>query len=99
VNTQIARHANTMPNSASNTEPSSVEFEVAYQARVVMDRIRFAIRVTDQSSPNSAQLREAGVQLLDAFDRLDQIDRRFQTRLKPRGRCLKGSVAIGERSK
>jgi hypothetical protein len=36
---------------------------------------------------------------LDAFDRLDQIDRRFQTRLKPLGRCLNGSVAIGERSK
>jgi hypothetical protein len=99
VNAEIARHVNTMPDSAGNSGPSSVEFEVAYQARVVMDRIRFAIRVTDQSSPNSAQLREAGVQLLDAFDRLDQIDRRFQTRLKPRERCLNGSVAIGGKSK
>ena len=86
MNAEIARQVNTMPDSAGNSGPSSVEFELACQARVVMDRIRFAIRVTDQSSPNSAQLRQAGIQLLDALDRLDQIDQRFQKRLKPKGR-------------
>ena len=90
MNAEIAR-LNTMPDSAGNSGPSSVEFEVAYQARVVMDRIRFAIRVTDQSSPNSDQLRQAGIQLLDAFDRLDQIDRRFQKRMKPKGRGHMGT--------
>ena len=91
MNAEIARHVNTMPDTAGNSGPSSVEYEVAYQARVVMDRIRFAIRVTDQSSPNSDQLRQAGIQLLDAFDRLDQIDRRFQKRLKPKGRGQMGT--------
>ena len=63
-----------------NSRPSAIEFEMAYQARVAIDRIRFAIKHTEQFCPRSDQLREAGLQLLDALERLETVDRRFQTR-------------------
>jgi len=63
-----------------NSRPSAVEFEMAYQARVAIDRIRFAIRHTDHFAPRSDQMREAGIQLLDALQRLETVDRRFQVR-------------------
>lgn len=60
--------------------PSAIEFEMAYQARVAIDRIRFAIKHTEQFCPRSDQARDAGLQLLDALERLEQVDRRFQER-------------------
>jgi len=63
-----------------NSRPSPIEFEMAYQARVAIDRIRFAIKHTEQYCPRSDQLREAGLQLLDALERLETVDRRFQMR-------------------
>lgn len=63
-----------------NSRPSAVEFEMAYQARVAIDRIRFAIKHTEQFVLPTDQTREAGVQLLDALQRLETIDRRFQER-------------------
>ena len=60
--------------------PSPIEFEMAYQARVAIDRIRFAIKHTDQSGLHSDEMREVGLQLLDALERLETIDRRFQER-------------------
>ena len=63
-----------------NSRPSPVEFEMAYQARVAMDRIRFAIKHTEQFCPRSDPIRDAGLQLLDALERLEQVDRRFQER-------------------
>jgi hypothetical protein len=63
-----------------NSRPSAIEFEMAYQARAAIDRIRFAIKHTEQFCPRSDQLREAGLQLLDALERLETVDRRFQTR-------------------
>ncbi|MGA3025381.1 MAG: hypothetical protein ABSF98_11465 [Bryobacteraceae bacterium] len=56
---------------------SAVQFELAYQARVGMDRIRFAIKVTEDSSDAKEHLREARLQLLDALDRLGAADRDF----------------------
>ena len=59
MNPELARELNALFDAAAQTRPSSAEFQVAYQSRVVMDRIRFAIRVTDQSpatSINSAKL-------------------------------------------
>jgi hypothetical protein len=61
------------------SRPSAFEFEVAYQARVVIDRIKFAIRHIDQFA-NSTEMRDAALQLLDALQRLEALDRRFQTR-------------------
>ena len=57
-----------------------MEFEMAYQARVAIDRIRFAIKHTEQFGSRSDQMREAGLQLLDALQRLETVDRRFQER-------------------
>jgi len=64
------------------------EFELAYQVRVAIDCIRFAIKATEQSveEPNEvrqASLRqEANLQLLDALDRLQSAERRFQRRFR-----------------
>jgi hypothetical protein len=63
-----------------SARPSAIEFEMAYQARVAIDRIRFAIKHTEQFCPRSDQLREVGLQLLDALGRLEAVERRFQTR-------------------
>jgi len=63
----------------AHSRPSALEFELAYQARVAIDRIRFAIRATENRS-QPEQLREAGMQLLDALDRLEAAERRFQSK-------------------
>ncbi len=64
----------------AQSRPSLGEFEMAYQARVAIDRIRFAIKATESTKERTDQLREAGMQLLDALDRLEAAERRFQTR-------------------
>jgi hypothetical protein len=60
--------------------PSPLHFEMAYQARVVCDRIRFAIKHLDQFAQSSEPAREVSLQLLDALNRLEELDRQFQTR-------------------
>ncbi len=60
--------------------PSPIEFEMAYQARVAIDRIRFAIKHTEQFARQTDRSREVGLQLLDALDRLEALDRNFQAR-------------------
>lgn len=60
--------------------PSAVEFEMAYQARVAIDRIRFAIKATEQSIRQPELLFEVGIQLLDALGRLEGAERSFQHR-------------------
>jgi hypothetical protein len=62
------------------SRPSAIEFEITYQSRVVIDRIRFAIKHTEQFSKPCIHMREASLQLLDALERLESLDRRFQTR-------------------
>ena len=82
----------------ANSQPSPSEFERAYQARVAIDRIRFAIKHTEQFCPKSNPLREAGWRLLDALQRLETVDRRFQERSPIRGvakyKGLHGSAAV-----
>ena len=51
--------------------PSPIEFEMAYQARVAIDCIRFAIKHVEQFSQPCDQIREASLQLLEALERLD----------------------------
>ena len=62
------------------SRPSAVEFEMAYQVRVAIDRIKFAIRHSEQFAKPCDAMREAGMQLLDALQRLEALDRRFQAR-------------------
>src|SRR6516225_9151633 len=64
----------------SHDQPTPMEFEMAYQARVAIDRIRFAIKHTEQFAPSTDQMRDVGLQLLDALHRLEAVDRRFQVR-------------------
>ena len=53
---------------------------MAYQARIVIDRIKFAIKHTEQFARPCDTMREVCVQLLDALDRLEAVDRQFQVR-------------------
>src|SRR5215469_17028274 len=64
------------------SRPTATEFEMAYQARVAMDRIRFAIKHTEQFGPRTDQMRETGLQLLDALGRLESAERSFQRRFR-----------------
>lgn len=62
--------------------PSAMEFELAYQARVAIDCIRFAIKVMEQFARQPDQLESANFQLLDALDRLESAERNFQRRFR-----------------
>jgi hypothetical protein len=64
----------------ATSRPSAIEFEMAYQARVAIDRIKCAIRHAEQFAKPCDAMREAGMQLLDALQRLESLDRRFQAR-------------------
>jgi hypothetical protein len=92
----------------ANSKPSASEFEMAYQSRVAIDRIRFAIRVTEQTADQPEQLREASFQLLDALGRLETAERNFQRRFRSSSRHgtsesadhrVNGTVAGGDRRK
>ena len=60
--------------------PCAIEFEMAYQIRIAIERIRFAIKHADEFGKPSDQMRDASLQLLDALGRLESVDRRFQSR-------------------
>ena len=62
------------------SRPSAIEFEMAYQARVAIDRIKFAIKHAEQFARPCETMREIGLELLDALERLEALDRRFQAR-------------------
>jgi hypothetical protein len=78
--------------------PSPAEFEMAYQARVAMDRIRFAIKVTEMSTERCEPLKEAGMQLLDALDRLESAERRFQDRWRASSHSKPRNPDLGVRA-
>lgn len=63
-----------------HSRPSAMEFEMAYPARVAIDRIKFAIKHAEQFARPCDTMRQVGLELLDALDRLEAIDRRFQVR-------------------
>ena len=64
------------------SRPTTIDYELAYQARVAIDRIRFAIRHIEGCTTHTDQMREAGLELLDALDRLENAERRFQQRFR-----------------
>jgi len=53
---------------------------MAYQARVAIEKIRFVIKQTEQIAGQSDQGQEIRLRFLDALDRLESIERRFQVR-------------------
>ena len=64
----------------AQSRPSGMEFEMAYQARIAIDRIKLAVKQSEQAENQPDQIREAGLLLLDALDRLQSVERRFQPR-------------------
>jgi DNA invertase Pin-like site-specific DNA recombinase len=64
---------------------TDMEFEMAYHGRIAIDRIRFAIKHAEQFGPHRPEIREACLQLLDALQRLETVDRRFQKRSQVAG--------------
>ena len=80
MNSEFAEEILELIEARSQARPTPMEFEMAYQARVAMGRIRFAIKHTEQFGPQTEPMREAGWQLLDALRRLETVDRRFQKR-------------------
>lgn len=69
-----------MIESQAHCRPSPNEFEMAYQARVAIDCIKSAIRHAEQFSQPCERMREATLHLLEALERLERSDRRFQLR-------------------
>jgi hypothetical protein len=86
-------HIVEMIESEAHSQASPMEFEMVYQARVVTDRIRFAIRHTEHFSKPCDQLREASLQLLDAIDRVEALDRRFEARSRAQRRSTSASAS------
>lgn len=80
TNSELAREVYSRVEANVRSTPSAAEFEMAYQARVAIDRIRFAIKHVEQFAPQADQMQEAELQLLDALQRLENGDRRFQER-------------------
>ena len=79
----------------ATSRPSAIEFEMAYQARVAIDRIKFAIRHAEQFVKPCEAMREVGMQLLDALQRLESLDRRFQSRSRIAAPHKNGNLAEG----
>lgn len=71
-----------MINVKAEPRSTAMEFEFAYQARVAIDRIKFAIRYTEQFAPRSSEMQEVGLQLLDAVERLESAERSFQLQFR-----------------
>ena len=80
MSSEIMRQIIETIEAGASARPSAVEFEMAYQVRIAIDRIKFAIRHADQFGKPCDAMREAGMQLLDGLQRLESLDRRFQTR-------------------
>ena len=78
--------------SAAHERPSPIKFEMAYQARSASDRIRFAIKHTEQFCPRPDKVRDAGLQLLDALERLETVDRRVQGRTRKEPETLRAGT-------
>jgi len=80
MSSEIMHQIVEMIQSEAHSRPSPIEFEVAYQVRVAIDRIKFAIKYAEQFLKPGAQMCEGNLQLLEALERLERLDRRFQAR-------------------
>ena len=77
----------------AQAEPTAMEFEMAYQARVAIDRVRFAIKHMEQFGPHTDQMTDAAFQLLEALQRLESADRHFQARSRVGVEHIEGKQA------
>ncbi len=60
-------------------ERTALNFEMAYQIRVAIDQIRFAIRSGESSPDEHSVILETRMQLLDARQRLLSAERHFMS--------------------
>ena len=86
MSSEIMQEVLQMIEAEVQSRSTAVDYELAYQVRVAIERIRFAIRHTEKFAPHTDQITQVGLQLLDALDRLETADRRFQQRFRPRAR-------------
>jgi hypothetical protein len=63
-----------MSEAVMQSRPTPIEFEMAYQARVADGSHRFVIKHMEQFGPRTDQMREAGLQLRDARERLEMVE-------------------------
>ncbi len=84
MKTDLAKEVFAIVETKVRATPSPSEFEMAYQMRVAMDCIRFAIKATEQPGHTAEQSQEVGLQLMDALDRLESAERSFQFRFRSR---------------
>ena len=80
MTSDFTRRVFSLVEGAVHRRMSPADFELAYQARVAIDRIRFAIKVAERFSNDPELLREASFQLLDALDRLESAEQNFQVK-------------------
>jgi len=78
MRTELANEFRRLMDNEIESRPSAMCFEFAYQGKVAMDRIRFAIRSVERFANHSGPALEANLQLLEALDRLQSAERRFQ---------------------
>ena len=81
---ELAKEVLSIVEAKIRSNPSPAEFEMAYQARVAIDKIRFAVKQIEQANSNATPLCEASLQLLDALDRLEAAEHNFQWRWRDR---------------
>ncbi len=79
---ELAREVFALVEARIRSRPSPIQFEMAYQARIAMEQIRFAIKQIEKQLPGSHLVCEASLQLADALDRLQSADRHFQEQLR-----------------
>ena len=105
MNAELRNQIRQIIDAKAQAQPTPMEFELAYQARVAMDRIRFAIKHTEQFAPRTDQMQEASFQLLDALQRLESAERQFQNRFRyfvygsghqPRNQAINGQSVCEE---
>jgi hypothetical protein len=87
---ELAREGFSIVEKKIASERSSMEFEMAYQMRVAGERIRFAVKAMDAIGKGPVTVDEISLQLLDALDRLERLDRPFQGRSPVCTRCATG---------
>jgi hypothetical protein len=95
MNSEVMNQIKQIIETKAQAQLTPMEFELAYQARVAMDRIRFAIKHTEQSPPHTDQMQEMGLQLLDALQRLETAERRFQERSRMPAKPASGKSEPG----
>jgi hypothetical protein len=80
TSSELAQEVVSIVETKLRSTPSASEFEMAYQARVAIEKIRFAIKELARLGGSETVALEVGLQLTDALERLEAADRRSQGR-------------------